>query len=90
MSPWPIPPGEQTDTSSESREDKANVEDAVEAAPLADVDIQLEWEEMDDSLGNEGWSDVEQDFVDSMWTGSSSSSDVEWASDVASEGAFDL
>ncbi|KAF6226199.1 hypothetical protein HO133_009065 [Letharia lupina] len=90
VSPWPIPPGEQTDTSSESREDKANVEDAVEAAPLADVDIQLEWEEMDDSLGNEGWSDVEQDFVDSMWTGSSSSSDVEWASDVASEGAFDL
>ncbi|KAL9066867.1 MAG: hypothetical protein Q9161_007286 [Pseudevernia consocians] len=85
----PIPQAEHDDTSAEMREDEAKVEDAVEVALLEDIDIRLEWEEVDDSLGDDGWSDVEQDLVDNKWTVSPCSSDVEWASDIASEAAFD-
>lgn len=85
VSPLSIPQAKQTDLRSR---DKESVEDAVKARPLGDVDIQSEWQEVDDVIGDHEWCDVEQDFADSVWTGSSSSSDVEWASDVASEGAF--
>ncbi|KAL9136891.1 MAG: hypothetical protein Q9175_001897 [Cornicularia normoerica] len=85
----PIPQPEQTDRGSELRENEESVEDAAKTALLRDVDIPLDWEEVDDSLGGDGWIVVEQDFVDNVLTGSSSSSDVEWASDVASEGSFD-
>lgn len=89
VSPLPIAQAEHDDTSAETREDEASIEDGVEVAPLEDIDIRLSWEEVDDSLGDDGWSDVEQDLADNEWTASSSSSDVEWASDIASEGAFD-
>lgn len=71
--PW----AEQTDMDTESKEGDGSVEDAVKIVQLEEEDIHLEWEEVDDSLGEDGWSDVEQDFVNNDWTGSTSSSDLE-------------
>ena len=82
----PISKAERTDVSCDLREDEDGVEDEVEVTSLENEDIQSEWEEVDYSLGGDGGNDVEHEFVDVVWTGSSSSSDVEWAS----EGVFDF
>ena len=81
-----IPCAEQTNMSTEPEEDDGGVEDAVENVPLGDLDIHSDWEEVEHSVGNDGWSDFEQDFASNDWKDSSSSMDMEWASDVVSEG----
>ena len=104
VSPLPVYQPEQRDTSSESRmaptavdalklvlvvdntESRGateSMEDTVEDA------IQSGWERIDDSLGDDEWSVVEQDSVDEVSTGSPSPSDMEWALDVDSEGWSD-
>ena len=104
VSPLPVPQPEQSDMSSEprmapeaidmlklvlvvdnteSRETTGSMEDTVEDA------IESGWERIDDSLGHDEWSVVEQDSVDEVSTGSPSSSDMEWALDVDSEGWSD-
>ena len=92
VSPPPTPHAEQTDTSSGSRADDESVEEeeVMEAGQsLGDVDVQLGWEEVDGYLGDEGWSDVEEDLVDEVYTRSVCSEDAEWADDVVElEGAF--
>lgn len=90
VSPTPILQAEQTDMGSELTEEEEGGGEAVEAASQGYVDIQLEWEEVDDNLEDDEWSDIDQDFMNNVWMGSSSLSDMEWASDVASEGAFDF
>ena len=87
VSSLPIPQSERTKMSSNLREGEETSEDIKEATPL---DIQLEWEEVDDSLGDDGWCEVKHDLVKIVESVSSSSSDVEWTSDVASEGAIDF
>ena len=67
----------------ESRGATESMEDMLE-----DV-VESEWERIDDSLGDDEWSVVEQDSVDEVSTRSPSSSDVEWALDVDSEGWSD-
>ena len=67
----------------ESQGAPESVDDVVENA------IESEWERIDDSLGDDEWSVVEQDSVDDVSTGSPSSSDTEWAFDVVSEGRSD-
>ena len=74
----------QTGMSSDLREDGEIFEDAVEAVQPGDLDIQSEWEEVEDSLGGDGWSDVEQDLVNDFWMRSSDLSDTD-----ESEGVFD-
>ena len=90
MAPPSTPQTEPTDTSSTLGNHEGGHEDAVEAALRGEVEMQSEWEEVDDSLGDEGWINVEPDSENVLETGSLSSSDVEWASDVASEGGFEL
>lgn len=89
MSPPPTPRAEQTDLSSNPRQDKEGGREATGAAQW-DVNIELEWEEVDGGLGDDEWIDVEQDFEHIVGTGNLSSSDVEWASDAGSEGAFEF
>ena len=96
VSPPPIPQAGQTDMSNGLSEPEERIEDALEAASLG-VDIQMEWEEVDGSLGvdgsleDDGWSDVEQDFGgDEMLTRGLILTDAEWASDVASEDEFEI
>ena len=81
----PILCAEQMDTGTESEENDGAVKDVVETAPLGDVDIHLEWEEVEHSL-EDGWSDVQQDFASNDSKDGSSSLDLEWVSDVVSEG----
>ena len=76
--------------SPEVRPDREITESAVEVAPHGSLDMQMEWEEIDYSLEDDGWSDVEQDIEDDARAGKPDSSDVEWASDVASEAPFDF
>ena len=71
----------------ESMEDTV-VDDTVEDATVEDA-IQSGWERIDNSSGDDEWSVVEQDSVDEVSTGGSSSSDMEWALDVDSEGWSD-
>lgn len=83
----PLPPismAEQTGT--EPEENDGAVEDVVEDAPLGDVDMHSEWEKVEHSLQDDGWSEFEQDFASNDWKDGSSSLDLEWASDVVSEG----
>ena len=82
----PIPQKEETIMGPEVRADGKNVENARETGPLGDLDVESEWEEVDDDLGDEGWSDVEEDVGDDARR---ESSDVEWASDIGSEGPCD-
>ena len=82
----PIRGGKETNISPEVRGDGKNDENARETVPLGDLDVESEWEEVDDGLGDGGWSDVEEDVEDDARR---KSSDVEWASDVGSEDAFD-
>ena len=100
VSPLPVPQPEQRDMISEfrippnaldalklvlvvdkneSRGATESMEDTVEDA------TESGWERIDDSLGDDEWSIVEQDSVDEVSTGSPSSSDMEWALDVDSE-----
>ncbi|CAD6592307.1 MAG: hypothetical protein ASARMPRED_006168 [Alectoria sarmentosa] len=81
---------EQADKSSKLRDDEEGEGEVVEASLHGDLGIQMEWEEVDDSLGDDEWSDVEQDFEDDVWTRNSSPLDLEWASDVVSEQAFEF
>lgn len=90
VAPPSTPQTERTDISSTLRNHERGHEDAVEAAPRGNMDIQLEWEEVDDRLEDDGWISVKQGFEETVCAGNSSSSDLEWASDVASEGAFEL
>lgn len=83
----PISQANQTDMSPEIRDDAEGTEVGAETAPPGDITIQMEWETVDDGLGCDGWSDVEQEYLDDVWEGSLSSSDVEWATDLASEDA---
>ena len=81
----------ETDMNSEMRGEEELVETAKTAEALGDLDMQLEWEEVDSSsFGDEGWSDVERDFEEDVRTGGAGLEDVEWASDGADEGAFDI
>ena len=104
VSPSPTPQPEQRDMSSKSRlaseaidmlklvlvVDNTESRGATESMEdTAEDAIQSEWERIDDSLGDDEWSVVEQDSVDEVSTGSPSSSDVEWALDVDSEGWSD-
>lgn len=82
----PIPCAEQMSIGTKPEEDNGGVKDATEDASLADVDMHSEWEEVEHSPQDDGWSGFEQDSVDNDWTGSSSSPDMDWASDVMSEG----
>ena len=82
----PIPQKKETNMGPEVRADGKNVENARETRPLGDLDIESEWEEVDDDFEDEGWSDVEEDVGDD---GRRESSDVEWASDIGSEGPCD-
>ena len=82
----PIPQEKETNMCPEVRADGKIVENARGTVPLGDLDVESEWEEVDDDLGDEGWSDVEEDVEDDARR---ESSDVEWASDVGSENAFD-
>ena len=104
VSPLPVPRAEQRDMSSESRVaakaidavdmvlvvDNAELRGAAERAEdVVENAIQSGWERIDDSLEDDEWSVVEQDSVGDVSTGSSSSSDMEWASEFESEGASD-
>ena len=74
--------------SSGLREPEGLVQNALEAASLGE-DIQMEWEEVDGSLGDDGWTDVKRDFGgNEVLTRSLILADAEWASDVASEDEF--
>lgn len=84
----PTPQAEQTDMGTELKGYDGGVEDVVGKAALGNVDIHLEWQEVEHDLEDDGWSDVEQDFADDDWSRNSSLQDLEWASDVVSEGAF--
>ncbi|KAM0804365.1 hypothetical protein BDR22DRAFT_596102 [Usnea florida] len=66
--------------STESRGATENMEDTVEDA------IESGWERIDGCLGDDEWSVVEQDSVIEVSNESPSSSDMEWAFDVDSEG----
>ena len=62
---------------------------ATWTVPLGALDVESEWEEVnddDDDVGDEGWTDVEGDDVGD--DAQREISDVEWASDTGSEGAF--
>ena len=85
--PPPTPQAEQTDMGTEIKEDNGGIEDVVRKMALEDVDIHLEWQEVEHCLEDDGWSDVEQDFADDKWSRTSSSLNLEWTSDVVSEGA---
>ena len=90
VSPLPVSQARETHMSPEVRPDREITESAVEVAPHGSLDMQMEWEEIDYSLEDDGWSDVEQDIEDDARAGKPDSSDVEWASDVASEAPFDF
>lgn len=87
VSPLHVPQAGQTDNSSELKKNEVIIDNAVEAGPLGDFDIQSEWEEVENSFGDDGWSEVEQDLMANLRSGTSSPLDVGWASDVASETA---
>lgn len=102
--PLPVPQPEQKDMSSELRVapnaidalklvlvvDNAEPQGAPESVnDVVENAIQSGWERIDDSLGDDEWSVVEQDSVDDVSTRSPSSSDTEWAFDVVSEGRSD-
>ena len=90
VSVLPIPQAYPNDVCTRLREDnKEGVQDAAETAESEEVDIQLEWEEVNDDLEDDGWSDVERDLVDDVETVSPSSSDVEWADVAFESGASD-
>ena len=97
MSRLPVPQPEQRNMSSESRMapnaldalklvlvvDKTESRGATESMEDTVEDAtESEWERIDDSLGDDEWSVVEQDSVDEGSTGSPSSSDMEWALDT--------
>ncbi|CAF9940834.1 MAG: hypothetical protein ALECFALPRED_008882 [Alectoria fallacina] len=81
---------EKADKNSKLREDEEGEGKVMETSLHGDLGIQLEWEEVDDSLGGDEWSDVEQDFEDDVWTRNSSPLDLEWTSDIVSEQAFEF
>ena len=104
VSSLPAPQPEQRDMSSESRMvseaikclklvlvvDNTESKGATESMDdMLEDAIQSGWERIDDSLGDDEWSVVEQDSVDEVSIRSPSSSDVEWALDVDSEGWSD-
>ena len=78
----PVPQAKETNVGPEVRAHDRNFENGSGAGLLGYVDVESEWEEVDDELGDKWWSDVDEDVVQRE------SSDLEWASEVGSEGAF--
>ena len=83
VSSSPIPQAKETNVGPEVRVNDRNFENARGTGPLGYVDVESEWEEVDDELGDKWWSDVDEDVAQRETL------DLEWASDVGSEGAFD-
>lgn len=84
--PLPIRQAKETNVGPEVRADDRNVENAKGTGPSGYVDVESEWEEVDGDLEDEGWSDVDEDGEED--NARRESSDMEWASDNGSEGAF--
>ena len=83
-SPLAIPQAKETNIGPELRADDQKVDNARGTVLLRDLDIELEWEEVDDESEDEGWSDIGEDD-----DARRESLDLEWAFDGGAEGAFD-